>query len=527
MTRFGRYLRGVGNALRGRALSDYPGASTGRRLALWNPGGTSINALIAGSGETLRNRSRDIVRKNGWASEIKEEWVANAVGTGIIPEFLHEGETVRQILDEGWKRFADECDADGRLDIYGLQALACGEIIEGSETIARLRPRFVQDGLLAPLQIQMLQSEFLPLTLNSDAENGNIIRCGIEFNRAMSSRREAYHLYREHPGAGATAKGDVSGLTTRVAASNVVHAFRMLQAGQFRGEPWLSRALTRLWQFDQFVEATLGRQKLGAFMFGWTTSANGVFEPTSTSTLNGETAPSGSRFGTIEPETIMEMNPGESLEFFKQPDISTQYEQFVASQLREIFACAGMTLEQFDVSKVNFSSIRQGTLKFRRRCEQFQYQTLCFQFNRPICNAWMDAFVMFGGAERVADRLGVPRISVADYMANKSLYQAVEWRTPAWPWVDPLKDILAVIAEIRAGLKPLSAAIRERGYNPLEMLKQYAADGKLLEKYGLVFDTSSGKVDAKGKANALDETQDESEPPPSPAERALAQALLQ
>jgi len=522
------YLRNVGRAIKGTSpRADHPGASTGRRMALWMPGNQSVNAMIAGSGETLVNRSRDIVRRNAWASEIKEEWVANAVGDGILPEFLHQADNVRRILEEGWKRFADECDAEGRLDIYGLQSLACGEMIEGAESITRIRPRRPEDRLIAPIQLQMLQSEFLPLNETMDAPNGNPIRMGIEFNRYVPSRREAYHIYREHPGAGVTAREFNTGTTVRVPANAIVHAYRMIQAGQLRGEPWLSRALTRLYQFDQFVDATLGRQKLGAFMFGWVETAGEPFEGTTTTTAGSNTAPEGTKFLAIEPETITKIDPGEKLEFFKQPDISTQYEQFIAAQLREIFACAGMTLEQFDVSKVNFSSIRQGALKFRRRCQQFQFQTLAFQFCSPILRAWMDAYVMFGGAERVADRLGVARIDLADYAANRREYQDVEWRMPRWDWVDPLKDVLAVIAEIRAGLKPLSAAIRERGYNPLEILRQYAADKELLDQYDLVFDTSSGVVTSKGQASALEETRDGSEPPLTERERELAKLILQ
>lgn len=515
---------------RGRAATGYDGASHGRRLGLWNTGNSNINALIAASGNTLVNRSRDIVRKNSWASEIRAEWVSNAVGTGILPEFLHPAENVKKIFEEGWKRFADEADADGRVDVYGLQELACGEIIEGSESISRLRPRLSGDGLLAPLQVQLLQSEQLPLYLNQFGVGGNPVRCGIEFNAI--GKRVAYHLLKEHPGAGATALTLNTGLTTRVPAESVIHAFRMIQAGQMRGEPWLSRALTRLYQFDQFVDATLGRQKLGAFMLGWLKSASNPDEGgplnKSATAPDGTTAPEATRFGSIEPDTIMELAQDEELDFFKQPEISTQYEQFVSSQLREIFACAGMTLEQFDVSKVNYSSIRQGTLKFRRRCEQFQFSTLCWQFNRPLANAWMDAFVLYGGSDAIADRLHVERIKAADYAKNRDLYQRIEWRTPAWAWVDPLKDVLAIVAEIRAGLKPLSVAIRERGYNPLDVLKQYADDRDLMAKYGLVFDTDASKVSKTGKLDdPLATTADTTEPPPTPAEKALAAMVMQ
>ena len=47
----------------------------------------------------------------------------------------------------------------------------------------RLRPRFPQDGLSVPLQLQMLPSEQLPLSKIEQAPNGNPIRLGVEFDQ--------------------------------------------------------------------------------------------------------------------------------------------------------------------------------------------------------------------------------------------------------------------------------------------------------------------------------------------------------
>jgi lambda family phage portal protein len=460
-----------------------------------------------------------------------------------MADFLHPADNVKKILYEGWKRFIDECDVEGRLDFYGLQDLACQEMIAGGETIARIRKRFPSDGYLTPLQIQMLEPEHLPYSHTMLSNGGNPIRLGIEFNGAIPSQRVAYHLYREHPGAGATAI-ELSALeTTRVPAQFIVHAYRMTRAGQMRGEPWLSRALAKLYQFDQFVDATIGRQKLGAFMLGWVSTDTGVFNDGASQVLPGgteERAPDNTRFGELQPETIIELSPNEKLNFFEQPDISTQYEAFICSQLREIFACAGMTLEQFDVSKVNYSSIRAGILKFRRRCEKFQFSTLVFQFCRPITNAWMDVFILSGAADKVADRLGLPRIQARDYYANKDQYQSIEWRTPGFQWIDPMKEVLATILEIRAGLKPLSVAIRERGYDPTQVIDEYRRMKEILDDLGLVFDTDASKTDQKGAlsdpvklAGLLDEDPpppqelpESNDPPPSPKELALVRALM-
>ena len=87
--------------------------------------------------------------------------------------------------------------------------------------------------------------------MNTTAENGNVIRAGIEFDRL--GRRVAYHLYRAHPEDGALApmSGNGGTETVRIDAPDILHLFRPLRPGQIRGEPWLARALVKLNELDQ------------------------------------------------------------------------------------------------------------------------------------------------------------------------------------------------------------------------------------------------------------------------------------
>ena len=76
-------------------------------------------------------------------------------------------------------------------------------MLEGGEALIRIRYRRPEDGLAVALQLQVLEPEHLPVTLNTTVENGNVIRAGIEFDGL--GRRVAYHLYRAHPEDGALA----------------------------------------------------------------------------------------------------------------------------------------------------------------------------------------------------------------------------------------------------------------------------------------------------------------------------------
>jgi capsid protein len=70
---------------------------------------------------------------------------------------------------------------------------------------------------------------------------------------------------------------------------------------------------------------------------------------------------------------------------------------------------------------------------------------------------------------------------------------------------DPEKDARATVLEVRNGLKPLSAAIGERGYDADEVLDEYQQTNKKLDDRKLIFDSDPRKQSANGQKQALDD----------------------
>src|SRR5512134_921135 len=64
----------------------YEGARTSRRTDGWVATGNSANAEISVALSKLRERSRDLIRNNAYASRAAAEVVGNAVGTGITAQ---------------------------------------------------------------------------------------------------------------------------------------------------------------------------------------------------------------------------------------------------------------------------------------------------------------------------------------------------------------------------------------------------------------------------------------------------------
>ena len=65
------------------------------------------------------------------------------------------------------------------------------------ECFVRMRPRRLEDGLAVPLQLQVLEADFLDATKSGALGAGRLVQ-GIEFDPV--GKRRAYWLHGEHPG---------------------------------------------------------------------------------------------------------------------------------------------------------------------------------------------------------------------------------------------------------------------------------------------------------------------------------------
>ena len=142
----GFWKRLLGSLPRFRAGADYEAAAVTRRTSGWTPPASDINTLVFRSADTLRSRSRDMVRRNPWATNALDAFVGNCIGTGIKPQAMHPDAAIREQVQALWLRWTDEADASGLTDFYGLQALACRSVMEAGECLVRLRPRLPAEG---------------------------------------------------------------------------------------------------------------------------------------------------------------------------------------------------------------------------------------------------------------------------------------------------------------------------------------------------------------------------------------------
>jgi lambda family phage portal protein len=284
-------------------------------------------------------------------------------------------------------------------------------------------------------------------------------------------------------------------LPLRIPADQVLHVYKPVRIGAVRGEPWFSRALVRLYDYDQYTDAELMRKKVAAMFAAFITEPDPEYPVLPSSGDLGDQnltiprmQPPGVSLATLEPGTVQNLRPGEDVRFSTPADVGPNFESFGRSALREIAAAAGLTYEQLsnDLSGVNYSSIRAGLLAFRRKVEALQHQMIVFSFCDPIWRYWVNTAMTAG------------IIKARDFRKNTPDYYRVKWIAPGWTWVDPEKEVNADKIAVRAGFKSLPQVISERGYDIEEIIAETKAAYDLADKAGIIFDTDVRQTSATG-----------------------------
>jgi lambda family phage portal protein len=477
---------------------EYEAAGTGRRLGTWGTSAAGPSTVISGSLNSLRRRSRQLIRNNPLVDGGQDAYVSNIIGSGINPRWQINNPELKDEIQTLWDDWVDEADFSQIVNFYGLQSLVCRGLIDAGEILCRLIARPPGEGLSVPLQLQILEADHLDEAYNTVWENDNEIRMGIEID--AEGRRVAYHLWPEHPGeAYITRRLNLQ--RVRVPASEIIHIFRPLRAGQMRGRPWLASIIVRLHELDQYSDAELVRKKTAAMFGGFITEeASGVAgDPSSWFGRKDADDDQGRDVVALEPGTFPMLPRGLDVKFSAPVDVGTTYEVWIKQQLREIAVGMGITYEQLtgDLSGVNYSSIRAGLLEFRRRVGQLQREIIIFQFCRRVSNAWMDAAVLSGA------------INIPGYFAARRLFRRIKWRPDGWAWVDPVKDQKAASDGVRSGFTSRSKVVAEKGDDVETIDRENAEDNARADQLGLVYDTDPRKTGKTGAVQSANTEQQE------------------
>lgn len=450
-------------------LRHYEGATAGRRTQGWYRTSSDANAATGPFVGRLRDVARDLVRNNPHAESALTTIADHAVGWGIVAKPT----PVNARAQKTWQAWAGStaCDADGQHDFYGLQKLVMRTVVEAGEVLVRRRFRLPEDNLPLPLQLQVLEPDYLDTSKHGvTLPNGGRIVYGVEFDAI--GRRAAYWLFKEHPGNAAWP----SLASQRVPAEGVLHIFKTMRPGSVRGASWFAPVLVRFKDFDEYEDATLLKQKIAACLAVITSDVDG--SAAALGTADDTVSPG---IDSLEPGMILNVPPGRTVEVVQPPSVR-EYADYSQASLRAIAAGLGVTYEDLtgNYTDLPFSAARMSRLRHWARVEDWRWRMLVPQFCAPVWT-W---------AMQVATVMGLPTAPEAT------------WTAPPMPMIEPDKEGLAYQRNVRSGIMTLSEAIRERGYDPVDVLTEMAADNRLLDALGLKLDSDPRYMTQAGQVQS-------------------------
>lgn len=434
----------------------------------WKPrrAGASANTDHQSDAATLRNKARALVQNVPYIRAGLEALVSNTVGTGIVT--YSTSKRYADILNPLYEEWAKVCDADGRLDLYGMQAAADRAMEQDGEVLIRLRPRYTSDGYPVPLQLQLIEIDWIDTARMSGAVGNNTIINGIEYD--IFGAPAAYWLWDRHPGEQVGAlRSAMRTQSTRIPASSIIHLYLPDRPGAGRGITRLASVIPRVRDLQLYEDAELARKnlesRLGVLVSG---DVSSMANPVAYSTpADPEAAARTGDLGQLPSGGIVGVPPGVNITTVA-PQPSVGYVDYVKQQLHLIAVGMGVTYEMLtgDMRDVNFSSARVRLIDFRRQIEALQWLCLVPRLCLPIWHAFVDAAVLAGKIQR------------PDYACDHSM--------PKWDYVNPQQDAEAELTLIGAGLLTISESLRRRGYKPAVVFAELASDFETLRASGVL-----------------------------------------
>lgn len=444
----------------------YSAATPHRSRDDWNPTNIGENAMLASRMVRLRAAATQEVRDNPLALRIIDLWTMHIIGDGMKVEFMPTDGVSKTVVKRQNKLFEEWfestlCDAEGMNNGYGIQANATwiwkekGEVFIRRMIVPADHPLRVSGKLKVPLQIKVLEPEFLDTAKNgTNADNGNPIVMGIEFDKRFPDVRVAYWMFPEHPGESPRLTR-YNMQSQRIPADQIAHVFTKTR-NNIRGVTVLHAVLEHLRDLGDYLSALKMKAKVEACF-------TVLIHQTA-----GYQAPPGSTAGhaddgleEIEPGLIRRLKPGEDAKAF-DPGSSTGHGALLQTFIRMISIGSGLTYHQVysDLTGANYSSLRAGNLEFNRSKtkKQWTYEQMGQQ---PVCGWFIEA-----------GRLAM--------LWPTDKFLAVCTPAPS-DFVDPKKDGDAEIQELGNGLTAWGELLNRRGKNPQRHAETLLAEFDLFE----------------------------------------------
>ena len=463
-------------------------ASLRGKFASWRPQYESLLGELRRADLALvRKRCRESHVNSPVIASLVAEIESGVIGTGIQVQFKHKVKRHQQTANRLWDEWTQKKNfsSDGELNFKQMQGLVAQELAVVGETFVKKNLEDVGSSNLAsmiPISYQLMPPDQLydqvdfgaKLVETPDEYQDLKFIKGIGYNKR--GRKKAYIFYEDDY------EGDSTFSYTYLAraqkkvlsAEEVHHVYNRKEIRYRRGWPLIGTAVAYAHLLKLLDEAQLSKQVVAAMFAAFIHDNSGELsiENASRESEGEAQADDFDYEAEIQSGTMYKLPTGKDIKFADAPE-ARDYKDFDMAMLRKIAGTVGVSYEALasNHSDANYSAARQSSLNAGRRLYKFRENVLIDQFVHPTA----EDFKSYLNSMAILPTEG---LTYEIYRPGKII-------------IDPAKEVIPKIKEIRAGLKSWSGVVRETGQNPEELIQQIADDQKALDKLGLRLDTDS------------------------------------
>ena len=403
----------------------------------------------------IRGRARDLERNNDVTQGIIGSLQRNVVGSGIHPQSLASDykDRIAELWDDWIKK--ENCDITGCSTFYKLQKMFVRRMHVDGEILCLFA---VRGSGPIPLQLQMIEPDLLAEEVIKYEPGVNKVHGGVEVDDYM--RPVAYHFHLD----------PLTWEVTRVPAQRVLHSFDKTRPQQVRGISRLAAPMERVRDIGEYIDSELKAARTAAASTGIVKTAKGA----ASAIMRQQKKADGPPIQEIHPGTMNYLQPEEDIEFPPPGRPNVNAAGFISAIMRFIGLSTGLSYEQTarDLSKVNYSSARQGYLEDQRTYKEWQ-EDLVNDFCQPVYELFLDTAVLTGA------------LVIPDYWYERKRYVKARWVTPGWSWIDPQKEAAAGAILLETGLTTREELCGNRGKNWREVMDQLKEEQDYAGEIGL------------------------------------------
>jgi lambda family phage portal protein len=447
-------------------LANYTGARPDGSNSAWMPTNQSADSILARDRVRLLARARDLERNTGHISGAMNKICNNVVYTGIFPQSrLRKSDNklnkeLNNSIEDQFKLWSEHED----VNFYDIQELVLRHLwVDGEVLIHKYFDRDLYKQGLCPLNLEVLECDFIDSSHHGITENGNEIKSGIEYN--SKGKPVAYYLHKEHPGDSLFSR--FSGEVQRIPAENICHVFHKKRGSQGRGVSWLASIIIEMRDFSEYQSSERIGARLAA-AFGAFIESPYPEHQVNHPLLNEEGTSIDDIPKYFEPGRIDVLPPGMKINVAQYNRPGTSYEPFTKTSLKSASAGTNLSYENFsnDYEGSSYSSARQAVLEERRGYRKMQF-FLNRHFNNWVWKHWCNF------------------AQISQLIPSNPRIIPVNWQNPGWAWIDPAKDAKGAQMELDMRITTRRRLAAERGLDWDEEIEEFEEELEIMKQKGI------------------------------------------